>query len=345
MFGLYGLQIPASLQTALTRLTNRQQGGTFVGVGIMGFLSALIVGPCVAAPLAGALIYISQSGDALLGGTALFALSMGMGAPVLAAGTSGGKLLPRVGPWMAKIKVVFGVMLLGVAIYLLERIIPEGVSMFLWGVLLIGTAIYFGALDLLQPQDGGLQRLGKAFGLVMGIYGVLIIVGAAGGANDVFRPLEGLSFISGNEGAERKLVFKQVKGLEGLHAELRLAAAEGKPIMLDFYADWCVSCKELERYTFSDPGVQAALSNVVLLQTDVTTNDAEDQALLRAFGLFGPPAILFFGAGGKERPRFRVVGFINAQDFRAHATKAVDRDRNPETIRETRYDRKNFQAS
>ena len=342
MFGLYELQIPASVQSGLARLTNRQQGGTFIGVGIMGFLSALIVGPCVAAPLAGALIYISQSGDALLGGTALFALSMGMGVPVLIAGTTGGKLLPRAGPWMAKIKVVFGVMLLGVAIYLLERIIPESVSMFLWGALLIGTAVYFGALDALPPQAGGWRRLGKAFGLVMGIYGVLIIVGAAGGGSDVFRPLKGSSFIAGNKAAERTLVFKRVKGLTGLDAELRQAAAEGKPVMLDFYADWCVSCRELERDTFSDASVQAALANVVVLQTDVTANDAEDQALLRAFGLFGPPAILFFGEDGKERPRFRVVGFVNAQDFHAHATKAVARGGNPESIRETRNDRKDF---
>ncbi len=342
MFGLYDLQIPASVQTALARLTNRQQGGTFIGVGIMGFLSALIVGPCVAAPLAGALIYISQSGDALLGGTALFALSMGMGVPVLIAGTTGGKLLPRAGPWMAKIKVMFGVMLLGVAIYLLERIIPESVSMFLWGALLIGTAVYFGALDALQPQASGWRRLGKAFGLVMGIYGVLIIVGAAGGGSDVFRPLEGTSFIAGNEAAERKLVFKRVKGLAGLDAELRVAAAQGKPVMLDFYADWCVSCKELERYTFSDLGVQTALANVVILQTDVTANDAEDQALLRAFSLFGPPAILFFGEDGKERPRFRIVGFVNAQDFRAHATKAVARGGNAGVIRETRNEQKDY---
>ncbi len=323
MFGLYDLQVPAGLQSALTRLSNRQQGGTFIGVGIMGFLSALIVGPCVAAPLAGALIYISQSGDALLGGTALFALSMGMGTPVLVAGTSGGKLLPRMAPWMAKVKAVFGVMLLGVAIYLLERIVAEGVSMFLWGALLVGAAVYFGAFDALQPHAGGLRRLGKAVTLIMGVYGVLIILGATAGGNDIFRPLSSFSFISGKGAAERKLVFKPVKGLEGLKTELRLAAVNGKPVMLDFYADWCVSCKELERYTFSDPGVQAALADVVLLQTDVTANDAEDQALLKSLGLFGPPAILFFGPDGEERPRFRIVGFVNAKQFRAHATRAI----------------------
>jgi thiol:disulfide interchange protein DsbD len=346
MFGLYDLQIPARLQTTFTRLTNRQQGGTYVGVGVMGLLSALIVGPCVAAPLAGALIYISQSGDALLGGTALFALSMGMGAPVLAAGTSGGKLLPRVGPWMARIKVVFGFMLLAVAIYLLERIIPEGASMFLWGALLVGIAVYLGALDSLQaPAAGGWRRLGKALGLVMGIYGVLIIVGAAGGGNDVFRPLEGSSFLSGDKAPARKLVFKQVKGLEGLNIELKLASVEGKAVMLDFYADWCVSCKELERYTFSDPGVQSALADVVLLQTDVTANDSEDQALLRELGLFGPPAILFFGPDGKELPQFRVVGFVNAEKFRAHAIKAVGTGRSPASIRESRITPKDSKKS
>jgi thiol:disulfide interchange protein DsbD len=346
MFGLYDLQIPARLQTTFTRLTNRQQGGTYVGVGVMGLLSALIVGPCVAAPLAGALIYISQSGDALLGGTALFALSMGMGAPVLAAGTSGGKLLPRVGPWMARIKVVFGFMLLAVAIYLLERIIPEGASMFLWGALLVGIAVYLGALDSLQaPAAGGWRRLGKALGLVVGIYGVLIIVGAAGGGNDVFRPLEGSSFLSGDKAPARKLVFKQVKGLEGLNIELKLASVEGKAVMLDFYADWCVSCKELERYTFSDPGVQSALADVVLLQTDVTANDSEDQALLRELGLFGPPAILFFGPDGKELPQFRVVGFVNAEKFRAHAIKAVGTGRSPASIRESRITPKDSKKS
>jgi thiol:disulfide interchange protein DsbD len=322
MFGLYDLQVPASWQTKLSRLSNRQQGGSYIGVGIMGFLSALIVGPCVAAPLAGALIYIGQTGDAVLGGMALFALSMGMGMPVLAVGTSGGKLLPKAGAWMAGVKSVFGVLLLGVAIYLLERIVPEWITLLLWGVLMVSSAIYLGALDTITQTASGWRRLSKGAGLVVMVYGLALMIGGLSGGNDVLRPLQGLS-VGAKSDATRSLVFKQVKGLDGLQAELRDAAALGKPAMLDFYADWCVSCKELEKYTFSDPGVQAALANAVVLQADVTANDGEDQALLEAFGLFGPPAILFFGPDGKERPEFRVVGFVKAEPFRTHVVNAI----------------------
>jgi thiol:disulfide interchange protein DsbD len=321
MFGFYDLQIPASLQSRLARLSSRQQGGTYIGVGIMGVLSALIVGPCVAAPLAGALIYIGQTGDALLGGMALFALSLGMGAPVLAVGTSGGKLLPKAGPWMGAIKAVFGVALLGVAIYLLERIVPESITLLLWAALAIVSAIYIGALDALPAGSGGWRRLWKGTGLIMLVYGVLLIVGVSGGGGDLFQPLKGLANRAETE--RRGLPFKPVKGIEGLQAELRAATAQAKPVMLDFYADWCVSCKELERYTFSDPAVQAALADVVLLRTDVTANDAQDQALLKSLGLFGPPAILFFGPDGRERPQYRVVGYVEADVFEAHIRKAV----------------------
>jgi thiol:disulfide interchange protein DsbD len=321
MFGFYDLQIPASWQSRLARLSSRQQGGTYIGVGIMGVLSALIVGPCVAAPLAGALIYIGQTGDALLGGMALFALSLGMGAPVLAVGTSGGKLLPKAGPWMGAIKAVFGVALLGVAIYLLERIVPESITLLLWAALVIVSAIYMGALDAVSAGTGGWRRLWKGAGLVMLVYGVLLIVGVTGGSGDLFQPLKGLG---GRAETERRgLPFKPVKGMDGLQAELRVAAVQSKPVMLDFYADWCVSCKELERYTFSDPAVQAALADVVLLRTDVTANDAQDQALLKVLGLFGPPAILFFGPDGRERPEFRVVGYVEADVFEVHVRKAV----------------------
>jgi thiol:disulfide interchange protein DsbD len=322
MFGFYDLQIPASLQAKLAGASGRQQGGTFVGVGIMGFLSALIVGPCVAAPLAGALIYIGQSGDAVLGGMALFALSMGMGAPVLVVGTSAGKLLPKAGPWMETIKTVFGVLLLGVAIYLVERMVPEWIALLLWGALLIVAAIYLGALDSLADESSGWRRLRKGAGLVMLVYGVLLVVGGSGGGNDVWQPLKGLA--SGPAGERQEgLVFQRVKGSRGLDAALRGASAQGRPVMLDYYADWCVSCKEMERYTFSDASVQAALGNTLLLQTDVTANDVEDQELLKRFGLFGPPAILFFGPDGRERPNYRVVGYMKAPRFRDVVEKAT----------------------
>ena len=322
MFGFYDLQIPASWQARLAALSHRQRGGTYAGVGVMGALSALIVGPCVAAPLAGVLIYIGHTGDPVLGGVALFALGMGMGVPLIVAGVSAGKLLPKVGAWMDAVKAVFGVMLLAVAIYLLERIVPETAALLLWAALLIVCSIYMGALDSLTAESGGWRRLWKGAGLVMLVYGVLVMVGVAGGGGDLLRPLKGIALVAG-EGAEREIVFRRVKGIDGLNAELGPAAARGQVVMFDYYADWCVSCKEMERFTFSDPKVQAALSNVLLLQTDVTTNDAADKALLEEFGLFGPPAILFFGPDGRERRELRVVGFMNAGDFRRVVERAV----------------------
>jgi len=322
MFGLYDLQIPAAWQARLAGASNRQQGGTYVGVGIMGFLSALIVGPCVAAPLAGALIYIGQTGDATLGGLALFALSIGMGLPVLAVGASAGKLLPKAGPWMDSVKAVFGFVLLGVAIYLAERMLPAWVGLLLWGALAVMAAIYFGALDKLATQVTPLRRVRKGAALVMLLYGVTLVVGGFSGSDNVWRPLDRLT-ASGADLHNEGLEFTRVKGLDGLNAALTLAVAQGKPVMLDYYADWCVSCKEMERYTFRDANVQAALAGVVLLQTDVTANDAEDQALLKHFNLFGPPAILFFGPDGRERPAFRVVGYMKAPRFREVVDKAI----------------------
>ena len=311
MFGLYELQVPASWQARLAALSHRQRGGTYAGVGAMGALSALIVGPCVAAPLAGVLIYIGQTGDPVLGGIALFALAMGMGVPLMVAGVSAGKLLPKAGPWMNAVKAVFGVMLLAVAIYLLERVAPESVALLLWAALFIVCAIYMGALDSLTPASGGWRRLWKGTGLVMLVYGALLMVGVAGGGGDLFRPLKGVGLAAG----ERELEFRPVKGAGGLDAELEFASARGQVVLFDFYADWCVSCKEMERFTFSDPEVQAALADAVLLQTDVTANDALDQALLARFGLFGPPAILFFGPDGRERRELRVIGYMGAGPF------------------------------
>ena len=322
MFGFYELQMPASWQAGLAALSHRQRGGTWAGVAAMGGLSALIVGPCVAAPLAGVLIYIGQTGDPVLGGVALFALGMGMGVPLIVAGVSAGRLLPKAGAWMNAVKAVFGVMLLAVAIYLLERVVPESVALLLWAALFIVCAIYMGALDSLTSASGGWRRLWKGTGLVMLVYGVLVMVGVAGGGGDLFRPLKGVALVSG-EGAERELEFRRVKGIDGLNAELGPAAARGQVVMFDYYADWCVSCKEMERFTFSDPTVQAALSNVLLLQTDVTDNDALDQALLAEFDLFGPPAIQFFAPDGRERRELRVVGYMDADDFLRVVERAI----------------------
>jgi thiol:disulfide interchange protein DsbD len=322
MFGFYELQVPSRLQSRLTELSNRQEGGTLIGVAIMGFLSALIVGPCVAPPLAGALIYIGQTGDAILGGLALFALSMGMGLPLIAIGTSAGKLLPRAGSWMDAIKAVFGVLLLAVAIVLLERIVPAAVAMLLWGGLLIVSAVYMGALRDLPIDASGWSRLWKGLGLVLLIYGGLMLVGAAAGGKDTLQPLRGLGLSGGGEVAH--LQFQRIKSSADLDRELAAAADRGQPTMLDFYADWCVTCKEMERYTFSDPAVITALEGVLLLQADVTANDEQDQALLQGrFGLPGPPAIMFFDTNGQEREPYRMVGFKPAQEFAEHVRQAL----------------------
>ena len=323
MFGFYELQMPHGIQSRLTEMSNKQQGGTFIGVAIMGLLSALIVGPCMAAPLAGALIYIGQSGDAVLGGAALFALSLGMGAPLLAIGTSAGKLLPRAGDWMNTVKAVFGVLLLGVAIWMLERIIPASITLALWGILLVVCAIYLGALEHLQPEASGWHKLWKGSGIVMLIYGAMLLIGALSGGSDPLRPLGSLNSASAVAAESPKLTFKQIKGIDGLQRELQLASTQGKAVMLDFYADWCVSCKEMEKLTFSNPGVQSTLRDAVLLQADVTANDAQDQALLKKFGLFGPPSILFFSPSGEERSQYRLVGFLESERFNTLAATAL----------------------
>ena len=311
MFGFYELQMPAAIQSRLTQASNSQKGGTLVGVAIMGFLSALIVGPCVTAPLIGALIYIAQTGDAVLGGLALFALSLGMGAPLIAIGMSAGRWLPKAGLWMDKIKAVFGVLLLATAVWMLERVMPVQVTMILYGLLFIVSAIYLGALDTAQT---GWSRLWKGFGVASLLIGVILFVGAASGSNSLLSPLNGLA---GNDRVQDShLSFQQVKGLDGL--QNAIAQANGRPVLFDFYADWCVSCKEMEAFTFTDDNVQQQLADFVLLQTDVTDNDEQDQALLKSLGLFGPPAILFYDPDGNEATPFRVVGFMNAEKFHQH---------------------------
>ncbi len=324
MFGFYELQLPSSLQSRLTEMSNKQEGGTLACVAIMGLLSALIVGPCVAPPLAGALIFIGQTGDWALGGLALFALSMGMGAPLIAIGTSAGKLLPRAGAWMDAVKAVFGVALLAVAIIMLERILPAEVALLLWGALLICSAIYLGALRDLPVEASGWAKLWKGMGVVLLVYGALMLVGAAAGGKDTVQPLRGLGLGGGGAAAEQHVAFQRIKTLADLQREVAAASARGKPVMLDFYADWCVSCKEMERYTFSDAEVIRALEDFVLLQADVTANDEQDKALLQGhFGLPGPPAIMFYGRDGQEKRNYRVVGFKPAQEFADHIGRAV----------------------
>jgi thiol:disulfide interchange protein DsbD len=312
MFGLYELQLPAYLQHRLAELSNRQRGGQFAGVAIMGFLSALIVGPCVAPPLIGALTFIAVTGDLGLGAAALFALSLGMGVPLLIIGASTGHWLPRAGHWMERIKTVFGVLLLMVALWLLERILPAAASMVLWATLLIVTATYMGALQPVVHGAPVWRTLVKGLGLVLLIYGILLLVGVAAGGRDALQPLRGVGLIA-NTGGAPALPFRRVKTVADVDQALR--AAGGRPIMLDFYADWCVSCKELERYTFVDPAVRAALANVITLQADVTAHDAADQALLKRFGIIGPPTILFFSPDGREHRDHRVVGFMEAEPF------------------------------
>jgi len=318
MFGFYELQLPNSVQTKLTNISNKQQGGTLTGVAVMGFLSALIVGPCVAPPLAGALIYIGQTGDALLGGTALFAMSMGMGLPLLLLGTSAGKLLPRAGAWMDNVKAVFGVMLIGVAIWMVERIVPPEVAMLSWAILFIMSAVYLGAFESTADKSGWL-KLVKGLGLALFLYGTMLLVGLLGGSTQMFQPLK--VFQGGGSHAQAQsehLTFKTIKSSADLQAEL----AKGNPVMLDFYADWCVSCKEMEAMTFSDPAVHSALKGVTLLQADVTANNDTDKALMKQFGLIGPPAILFFNSAGEEQKAQRVVGFKKPEAFTSNINKA-----------------------
>jgi thiol:disulfide interchange protein DsbD len=328
MFGFYELQMPNAIQNRLAAVSNKQHGGTYIGAAVMGLLSALIVGPCITAPLVAALLVIGQTGDPVLGGSALFAMSMGMGVPLLVVGTSAGKFLPRAGAWMDAVKSVFGVMLLAVAIWMLERIIPAGVTLFLWAALLIVSAVYMGAITPLPANGNGWHKLRKGTGLIMLSYGVLLLVGVAGGGTDPLQPLKGVSFTKSTEAAGKpsthELAFKRIKNAADLEAEVKLAAADGRLVMVDFYADWCISCKEMEKYTFSDPQVQSTLNNMVMLQADVTANDEVDQALLKKFGLFGPPTILFYGPDGMERSTLRVMGYMDADQFLAHLQRVIE---------------------
>jgi len=311
MFGFYELQLPTALQSKLSEESGHLQGGRGIGVFLMGALSALIVGPCVAAPLAGALLYIGQTGDAVFGGAALFVMALGMGAPLIAVGIAGGSLLPKTGPWMEGVKKAFGVLLLATAVWLVSPVVPPVLSMLAWAALLIIPAIYLHALDPLPPHAKGWHRFWKGIGIVMLLTGAALLIGALAGGRDPLQPLAGLRG-QAVAAEEKRLPFERVTSVTDLEARIKTA---GKPVMLDFYADWCVSCKEMERFTFSDPAVQAKLAGFTLLQADVTANLDDDKALLAKFKLFGPPGIIFYDANGQENKAVRIVGFQDAAQF------------------------------
>ncbi len=318
MFGFYEFQLPAAIQTRLTSASNSQQRGTLQGAALMGALSAIIVGPCVAPPLAGALLYISQTGNALLGGLALFAMGLGFGVPLLLIGSSAGSLLPKAGVWMDTIKQVFGVIMLAVAVWFMERVLAAEVALLLWATLMIVSAVYMGALDRLDSNSGW-PKLWKGLGLILFVYGVILVIGAASGGNNIYKPLHGLSGMTGSvQSGQEQINFKTIKSLSDLNREITTATEQEKFVLLDFYADWCVVCKEMEAYTFSNDKVLPLLNNFVLLQADVTKNDELDRELLKEFDIFGPPAILFFDNDGKERQSYRVVGFVKATEFANH---------------------------
>jgi thiol:disulfide interchange protein DsbD len=308
MFGLYDLRLPARFHARVTAASARLKGGELGAVALMGVLSAAIVSPCVAAPLAGALLYISQTRDVVLGGSALFALALGMGVPLVAIGTTEGALVPKAGHWMKAVQRFFGVLLLAVAIWIVSPVIPVAAQMLAWAALLIVGAMYLHALDPLPPHAPGALRFWKGIGVIALLAGAALVVGALAGSRDPLQPLAGL-----RAGASAPQVrFERVASLAELDARLKTA---GRPVMLDFYADWCVSCKEMEAYTFSDPKVQAALGGMTLLKADVTANSLADRELLKRFRLFGPPGIVFFDASGREIPGLRVIGFQGADRF------------------------------
>jgi thiol:disulfide interchange protein DsbD len=314
MFGLFTIEMPNFIQTRLSNTSNKQQAGTYAGVAVMGALSALIVSACVAPPLIAALTVISQTGEIARGGAALFAMSLGMGAPLLLVGASAGKLLPRAGAWMDTVKNLFGVLFLAVSAWMLSRIAPDWAILPLWAVPAFALAwVLWRAVRKPTPSGHTL----RVTAVLAGLYGATLLIGTALGGTDPLSPIPQLA------APKTPLSFKRIKTLGDLEREVEAARAAGRPVMLDFYADWCVSCKEMEHYTFTEPEVKKALANTVLLQADVTDNDEEDRALLQHFGIFGPPTIAFYSAAGVEQRDLRVVGFQDAEKFARQAKIAL----------------------
>ena len=325
MFGAYDLQMPSSIQSRLAGISGNQKSGTTIGAFVMGALSALVVTACVAPALIAALTVIAQTGDMLRGGSALFAMSLGMGAPLLAVGAAQGKLLPKAGAWMVAVKSTFGFMMLGLAIWMLSRILPGTVTMLLWAVLIFMGGIFMGGLTTLNADAGATQKLGKGFGFLAIFYGVILLLGSMTGGSNPLKPMASINLSGGGTmfaAAEHELPFQRIKSVDDLDREIAAASANGNSVFLDFYADWCVSCLEMEAFTFPDDDVQAALSNTIWLQADVTANDDVDQVLLKRFGVFGPPTIIFFGVDGEQRHGYEVVGYMKAQKFAEHVRQA-----------------------
>lgn len=318
-FDLYEIQLPPALRARLGSVANRQHGGSLAGVAAMGALSALIVGPCVAPPLAAAVLYISQSHDPVFGGLALFVLAMGMGVPLMAFGAAAGRGMPTSGPWMVGVQRVFGFVFLGLAVWMLSRILPGPATLALYGVLALAASAW--AFDGARSEHGALRAATRFAGLLLAVIGAAQLFGAMSGGSDPLRPLANLGS-AGGRAESRELPFRTIKSVDDLNRELAAAQAAGKPVLFDFYADWCVSCKEMEKYTFTDPAVHAALAGAVLLKADVTANDDVDQALMARFGIIGPPATLFF-TDGAERRALRLVGFEKADAFVARIRRAV----------------------
>ena len=317
MFGFYDLQFPSAFQTWLTRGSDRQKGGTYAGVAVMGFLSALIVGPCMAAPLAGALIYIGQTGDPLLGGMALFVMSLGMGVPLILIGTSAAKVMPRAGVWMESVKAGFGVVLLLMAIWMLDRVVPTEVSMLLSALVLIVSSIYMGVFNTNYEGVQGWAKFFRGLGVVLLVYGVALLLGLLSGGKSFIYPLQ--SFTGNGAGgavaSTSKLNFATITTNAELDRMLAVAQRNGQPVMLDYYADWCVSCSELDYVTFADTQVQQALQSVQLIKVDVTANDAEAKQLTQRYEVLGPPTLQLINSAGEWRKDLTLIGVPAPQEL------------------------------
>ncbi len=310
MFGYYDIQIPAKLQTKLHHSSDKQRRGSYIGVGLMGAISSLVLSPCVTPPLVGALGFISRTGNALTGGLALFALGIGMGVPLLIIGATSAKLLPKSGPWMNATKKVLGVMLLAVAITLLSRIIPAWLNMVLWMALIFGCAYSLGAF---KTADGITQKLCKILGVILFIYGIILLIGLYQGNTNPLRPIQ--QNTANNGSTDR---FVRINNISQLEQQLSKAKAKSKPALLDFYADWCIACKQMEAYTFSDPKVQQALSDYALIKVDVTANDMQSKQLQQRYGVIAPPTLIFINSDGQVERNQQIVGEISAKDLLQH---------------------------